>query len=232
MADSTLFAGFPKEGLTFLTELGDEDNPKDKAWFTDHRSTYDQFVVAPAKAFVEAMGESLGAAISPHIVALPKTNGSIAPINNDLRFSPGATPYKDHLMFRFWEGENKKTAPTLMLRLSPTDGVGFATSIALPDLDLWRSAVAADSTGGRLVDAIETLQQATKADLVGEALKNAPKPYDNDHPRAALLRHKGFQVRWIKKTPASITKPSFVAWCTKELGRTTAVHQWLLKNLT
>lgn len=232
MSDPAPFTGFPQQGLSFLSQLGDENDPKDKAWFTEHRSTYDQFVVAPAKAFVEAMGESLGAAISPEIVAQPKTNGSIAPINNDLRFSPDATPYKDHLMFRFWEGENKKTAPTLMLRVSPTDGVGFATSMALADLDRWRESVAADGTGAALAEAIEQLQKATKADVVGEALKNAPKPYDNDHPRAALLRHKGFQVRWIKKTPVSVIKPSFVTWCTKELARSKPVHQWLLANLT
>ncbi len=84
------FTGFPRAGLESLTTLGE----KDKTWFDKHRGTYDADVVTPAKAFVAAMGEALAARISPAIAAQPKTNGSIAPINNDLRFNPDASPYK------------------------------------------------------------------------------------------------------------------------------------------
>ena len=101
------FTGFSPEGLKFLATLG----TKDKVWFDEHRTTYDTEVVPAAKAFVGAMGVTLTDRISPAIEAQPKTNGSIAPINNDLRFSPNASPYKDHLMFRFWEGPTKRSHP-------------------------------------------------------------------------------------------------------------------------
>ncbi|MEL6981116.1 MAG: DUF2461 family protein, partial [Actinomycetota bacterium] len=78
------FAGFPSDGLAFLSELGE----RDKAWCDENRSTYDQAVVAPAKAFVVAVGERLADSFAPGIVAQPKANGSLSPINNDLRFSP------------------------------------------------------------------------------------------------------------------------------------------------
>lgn len=55
------------------------------------------------------MGEYLRANISDAVEAQPQPTGSIAPINNDLRFRPDASPYKNHLMFRFWEGPVKKT---------------------------------------------------------------------------------------------------------------------------
>ena len=103
------FDGFPKEGLAFLRKLG----TRDKKWFDANRKTYDATVVAPTKAFVVAVGERLDRGIAPGIVAQPKANGSIAPINNDLRFSPDKSPYKDHLLLRFWQGKDKKTAPTL-----------------------------------------------------------------------------------------------------------------------
>ena len=61
-----------------------------------------------AKAFVVTMGDYLRANIFDATEAQPKTNGSIAPIKNDLRSSPDASPYKDHLMFRFWEGPVKQ----------------------------------------------------------------------------------------------------------------------------
>ncbi len=234
MADTTLsaFTGFPQEGLTFLSELGTKDGPAAKDWFTANRATYDSHVVAPAKAFVTAMGDALGEHISPAIEAQPKTNGSIAPINNDLRFSPNAAPYKDHLMFRFWEGHNKKTAPMLMVRLSPTDGVGFATGIMLSDISQWRAAIDKDATGKPFAVALDKLVKATKADVVGADLKNVPKPFNADHPRADLLRHKSFQARWVKPTPKAVSSASFVNWCAKELSRTADLHRWFVANMS
>jgi len=219
------FTGFSQSGLDFLTTLG----TKDKAWFTEHRSTYDADVVPPAKAFVVDLAEALADRLSGGIEGQPKTNGSIAPINNDLRFNPDASPYKDHLMFKFWEGPQKKTAAQLWVRMHPHDGVGFASGIAITDLDAWRTAI--DERGEPFAAALAELVKKQRADVVGADLKRVPKPYADDHPRGDLLRHKAFQVRWIKKTPKSITKASFVDWCATELERLTLVHQWLVDEL-
>ena len=75
------FDGFPVGGLEFLAELGSQD----KAWFDAHRATYQSEVAQPAKDFVVALTEALHSEISEGIVGQPKVNGSIAPINNDLR---------------------------------------------------------------------------------------------------------------------------------------------------
>lgn len=130
------FTGFPQTGLDFLTTLG----TKNKKWFDANRSTYDSDVVPNAKAFVVELGEQLADRVSGGIEYAPKTNGSIAPINNDLRFNPDASPYKDHLMFKFWEGPDKKVAPMLWVQMSPADGVGFASGIAISKIDRWREA--------------------------------------------------------------------------------------------
>lgn len=219
------FSGFPKSGLEFLSTLG----TKDKAWFDENRATYDTDVVPHAKAFVVELGELLGDRVSGGIEYAPKTNGSIAPINNDLRFNPDAPPYKDHLMFKFWEGPDKKAAPMLWVRMSPADGIGFASGIALRTFDRWREAI--DEEGESFAADLDGLVAATKADVVGEGLKKVPKPYAEDHPRADLLRHKGFQVRWIKKTPKLITTAKFADWCATELEHTAPIHHWLVKNL-
>ncbi len=219
------FTGFPQDGLDFLTTLG----TKNKAWFDKNRKTYDTDVVPHAKAFVVDLADQLADRISGGIEGQPKTNGSIAPINNDLRFNPDASPYKDHLMFKFWEGPDKKSAAQLWVRMHPVDGVGFASGIAISDVDAWRTAI--DKKGEPFADALSALVKTTKADVVGEGIKRVPKPYPDDHPRADLLRHKGFQVRWIKKTPKSITSARFADWCAKELERTNAVHHWLVDNL-
>ncbi len=226
-SSGTAFAGFPADGLEFLRELGH----RDKAWFDQNRPPYEELVVQPTKAFVSAIGERLAAGFAPAIVAQPKTNGSIAPINNDLRFNPDRSPYKDHLLLRFWEGADKKTAPTLFIRIG-ADDVGFATGSALPSIETWRERVADDHTGAALADAIRALARGRALDVAGQAYKRVPKPYPEDHPRADLLRHKGvFQARWSEPAPAAVHKPSFVDWCMRRLDACADVHRWLAANL-
>lgn len=118
-----------------------------------------------------------------------------------------------------------------MVRMSPTDGIGFASGIMLADLDLWRGKIADDKTGKAFAAALAKLVKSTNADVVGEELKKVPKPYDEDHPRGDLLRHKGFQVRFLEKTPSSISSPSFVEWCGDRLVKMADVHRWLVENL-
>jgi hypothetical protein len=55
----TAFAGFPPETIGFLRQLR-ANNRKD--WFDAHRSEYEAFWLAPAKAFVVAAGQQLGGA--------------------------------------------------------------------------------------------------------------------------------------------------------------------------
>ena len=224
------FEGFSKAGMSFLTELGQND----KTWFGANRAIYDAQVVPAAKAFVTTMGDYLRANVSDAIEAQPKTNGSIAPINNDLRFSPDASPYKDHLMFRFWEGPVKKTSAMLMVRVHPTDGVGFASGINFANIDVWRTAIDNEATGTALTNAINAVVSDTDADVVGEGLKKVPKPFDPDHPRGDLLRHKGLQVRFIQKPSRGVLhKPSFVDdFAGPQLVRLGDIHHWLVAHLT
>jgi uncharacterized protein (TIGR02453 family) len=218
------FTGYPAETLPFLAELA----RRDPAWFKANKKIYEAVVVMPTKALVVELGELLRAH-SPDIEAQPKTNGSIAPINNDLRFSPDASPYKDHIMLRFWEGTPKKTAPTLMVRMSP-DGIGFATGVVPADVGQWRELI--DSArGAELAAGVAALAKTKKAEVVGEGLKKVPAPYPADHPRADLLRHKMLQVRWQQRVPASLTKPAFADWCAKQLEPAIAIHRLLVAAL-
>jgi uncharacterized protein (DUF2461 family) len=50
------FQGFPKEFISYFENLK-QNNSKD--WFEDHRQDYEQFVMHPARTFVEAMGKKL-----------------------------------------------------------------------------------------------------------------------------------------------------------------------------
>ncbi len=229
MAASTTpneFSGFSPEAIDLLRRMGTAD----KAWFDANRAAYDELVVAPTRAFVTALGDVLASTFAPAVAAVPKANGSIAPINNDRRFAPDKSPYKDHLLLRFWEGPDKKTAPTLFVRLAP-DGVGFATGAALGDLDRWRRLIDDDTTGRALADALADLAPDRDLDVDGQGYKRVPSPYPADHPRADLLRHKSLQARWIRPLPASLHSADFVPYCGDELAAAADVHRWLVANL-
>lgn len=215
------FTGYSDEAFAFLEALP----TRDPEWFRANKADYQRLIVEPTKALVVELGHELRAE-APDIEAQPKTNGSIAPINNDLRFSPDAAPYKDHLMLRFWEGSPKKTAPTLFVRFDARTA-GFATGIIPADIDRWREAVAGPE-GEELAAAVGRLAEAKKAEVVGQELKRVPAPYPADHPRADLLRHKALQVRWAEPLPASVSKPGFVGWCARRLDAAMPVHRALV----
>jgi uncharacterized protein (TIGR02453 family) len=221
------FEGFPQQGLQLLRKLP----TRDAAWFKANQKTYRETVLEPAKAFVDAMGVELSAGISKAIRADPKTNGSIAPINNDVRFAKDKTPYKDHLLFRFWEGRDKKAAPTLFVRLSG-DSVGFASGAVFASVDRWRARVDDDKTGKTLEAAIGKIRRGAKeVETAGAVLKRVPAPYAAEHPRGDLLKHKMLQVRWPEPHPKSVGTAKFPGWCATRLARCTDLHRWLVANL-
>ena len=213
-------AAFTVEARDFLRELPS----RDKAWFDANRPAYQALVAQPAKAFVEAVTAELQNDLSPAIVGVSRVNGSISPINRDIRFSADKTPYKDHLLFRWWEGEDKKTAPTLFVRLA-ADEVGFATGAMLPSIERWREVIDAEATGALLASAIAALVAETGADVAGMDYKRVPEPYAADHPRADLLRCKWLQVRWPQPFPEDVSEAHFASWCVRELLRCAGVHR-------
>lgn len=221
------FNGFPAPGLDLLAQLADRDT----AWLAANRETYDRDLMAPARAFVVDLGAVLGSEVSEGIVADARVNGSIAPVNRDIRFAADKHPYKDHLLFRFWEGAHKRVSPTLFVRLS-ADGVGFASGMSFSpeQLDRWRAALDGPA-GGNLAAAIGDVASIRGAELLGRELKRVPRPFPADHPRAPLLCHKWIQVRWSEKLPASVGKASFVGWCARRLVRAAPLHTALVDTL-
>lgn len=219
------FGGFSQAGLALLAELPSLD----KDGFKERKDTYRAELQEPLKGFVDALGPVLRDRVSPGLDFAARTHGSIGPINNDVRFNPGAPTYKDHVLLRFWEGPDKKTAPTLYVRLTATE-VGFATGAMFADVEAWRTAV--DEEGDALLAALTALVAATGADVVGRDLKRVPAGYDRDHPHADLLRHKWLQVRWPRPLPASVSGAGFVDACASELALAAGVHRWLVDRLS
>lgn len=231
MTQPTPFRGFPQDGLDFLTGLA-EDNST--SYFDAHRSTYQDHVLAPSKAFVVALGKELRPRISADLVADARVNASIFRINRDIRFSADKTPYHTDLRFVFWEHGDRTSAPAFFVRVEPRF-VSFAAGVRELDrskVDRFRAAVDDDTSGQALVEAIATTRKAIRAELSDPHYKRVPKPYEADHPRAELLRHTGLYVWAEQPTPKSVSTARFVTWCANRLEKLAPVQRWWVHHVT
>ena len=201
-----------------------------KAWFEVHREDYEAYHLAPAKAFVEAIGPGLRK-ISKTVHAEPKVNGSIFRINRDIRFSKDKRPYKTTLDLWFWEGEARGwEAPGFYVRLTPTRFIAGAGlhQFNPAQLKAWRAALDDDKASTALkkvLDGVGDLQ-------LGEATrKRLPKGVPADHPRAPLFLHEGLALMQEGPLPKSVSTPKFVDDVLAVFARAAPVNGWIAKHI-
>ena len=169
------FSGFPVEAIEFYEQLAADNS---KTFWTANRGRFDDAVKRPFVDLTDALDE-----YGPFHVFRP---------HNDVRFHKNRPPYKTH-QGAIGEGEG---GTGYYLQLS-ADGLMAATgyyAMARDQLRRFRDAVVADATGTEL-DAL--VGDATRRRYVIGAideLKTAPRGYDRDHPRIALLRRKGLML--------------------------------------
>jgi uncharacterized protein (TIGR02453 family) len=221
------FSGFGDATFRFMRDLGRNN---DKAWFQAHRTAYEEDLLEPAMAFIEAIGPLL-ARFSPGVRAEPKIGGSMMRINRDIRFSPDKRPYKDHLDMTFKLG-SVKTSPGYWFRLTPKElilGAGMHM-LDKPDLERYRKAVDAERSGAELAK-IVTKEERAGYDVGGEHYKRVPAGFAPDHPREALLRHAGVYVGTDMKVPAEAKTPKFPAFCAAHYKKMAPLMDWLSANV-
>ena len=166
------FAGWPAEALDFFDGL-EADNSR--SYWLAHKDVYDSQVRAPMAELLAELAKEFGP-------------GSIFRPYRDVRFSADKTPYKTTVAASLRDGYVQLSANGL--------AAGRGLYVLAPDqLERYRRAVADDVQGAELERAVSAL--ATKGvEVTGHGtLKTAPRGYDRDHPRIALLRHKGL-VAW------------------------------------
>src|SRR5215469_633488 len=160
------FSGWPHEALTFYEGL-EADNSK--PYWTAHKAVYDAAVHAPMAELVEELAAELGG------------EAKIFRPYRDIRFSSDKTPIGATV------GQNA------YVQFS-ADGLGSGAGMWHFDaerLPAYRSAVAAASSGERLEEIVAAIEKAGYEVNGHDSLKSAPRGYPSDHPRIALLRHKG-----------------------------------------
>jgi uncharacterized protein (TIGR02453 family) len=167
------FSGFPPEAFAFYEGL-EADNSK--SFWAAHKSVFDSCVAAPMQDLVDELEPTFGAA-------------KIFRPYRDVRFSKDKSPYK--------------TRQYAVVHLGSAGIAGLYVGIDADGLHLggglyqasteqarrMRAAIAQDRTGRELRTILDKLE-AQGFELAGEQLKRVPKPWDDTHPRAELLRYK------------------------------------------
>jgi uncharacterized protein (TIGR02453 family) len=166
------FEGWPEEALDFYDGL-EADNSK--AYWLAHKNVYETCVLAPMTELLAELEPEHGAT-------------KIYRPYRDVRFSKDKSPYKTAIAAHAGDGYIQLSADGLAA------GSGMY-GMAPDQLERYRTAVSADSSGGELEQIIAVLR-GDDIDVHGrDSLKSVPRGFPPDHPRAELLRHKGL-VAW------------------------------------
>ena len=120
-----MFTGYSDKVGDFFWELRFNNS---REWFNPRKAEFDQLVMQPTKALANELYDWF----QEQYPALG-LNLHISRIYRDARRLFGRGPYKDHLWFTLWTGEDRHNSPVFWFELSPASfsyGVGFYTATA------------------------------------------------------------------------------------------------------
>jgi uncharacterized protein (TIGR02453 family) len=224
------FTGFPKATFEFLKGIAAHN---EKAWFDAHRDLYDAGYVAPARAFVEALGPELKK-IAPTVKFEPKINGSMQRINRDIRFSKDKRPYKEHLNLWFWLGDNKGwETPGFWFSLSQTEvhlGVGMY-GFEKDQLESFRQSVVHPRSGKALLAAVAKVAKAGDYSVGGKTRKLMPRGFEADADRAEYLLYEGLYTSFALPA-ATASEPDFAKVAAGHFKKMWPIGEWLLAEVS
>ena len=206
------FSGFPEQALVFYEGLRADNS---KAYWSDHRTTYEQCVKAPMEALLAQLEPEFGAAkfFRPY---------------RDVRFAKDKTPYKDHAA-AVVHGDDPDDG-ALYVQLS-ADGLyvgGGYWHTQTDQAQRLRAAVADDLTGAALVQLLAGL---AGWEVHGERLKRLPKPYDATHPRANLLHLKSLAVTRSFEPAEWLHEPECAQRVAESWRAVLPLNDWLRTNV-
>lgn len=133
-----MFSGFTSEMITFLDELGMNNN---KTWFEEHKQRYQKVLKDPFAKLIEAMAPAM-MEMDPQLETDPKR--CIARIHRDVRFAKDKSPYRTNLWLAFKRPSTEwKQMPAWYFEVFPDHwryGMGFF-DMPRPVMELIRTAI-------------------------------------------------------------------------------------------
>ena len=183
----------------------------DRDWFNEHKPDYQQAVVQPMCAFIDAMAPRLRK-ISPYFIADSRPhNGSMFRIYRDVRFSKDKRPYKLHAACQF-RPELGRDAHTVgfYVHLSTEEAV-FGGGIWMPPNDELLKIRNTIVDNPRTWGEIKSSRSVKKyfGGIGGDGLKRPPRGFDAEHEHIEDLKRKSFFLM-RRERPEIILEDGFV----------------------
>ena len=202
------FNGWPAEAVEFYEGL-EADNTK--AYWQEHKATYERCVKAPMEALLAELADDFGA-------------GRVFRPYRDVRFSKDKAPYKTECAAHLGAGYVSFSADGLF--------VGSGLHQPMPDqLQRYRAAVADDVSGAELEAILAVLRDGGFQVGAHEVLKTAPRGVAKDHPRIELLRHKGIVMSRSWPVGAWLGTKKAKERVVTALDAARPLHGWLDRNV-
>ena len=120
-----MFEGFTPEAVEFLWGIKFNNN---REWFLPRKEQFLALVDRPMRELGSELFDAIAAEYPRQSMRL-----HVCRIYRDARRLFGRGPYKDHLWFTLWTGEDRHNSPVFWFELSPASfsyGVGFYTATA------------------------------------------------------------------------------------------------------
>ncbi|MEU4803222.1 DUF2461 domain-containing protein [Actinosynnema sp. NPDC023587] len=208
------FTGFGEYAIDFFDGL-ESDNSK--AYWDDHKHTYQSDVRAPMEALLAALEPEFG-------------KGKVFRPYRDVRFSKDKTPYKNYCGGVVEPGRGSGAH---YVQISP-EGLfvgGGSFAMASDQLARFRESVLDDVRGRALEELLAELT-GDGWEVRGARLKRAPRGIDVEHPRIELLKRKRLYLVRIWPPDDVLHEPGcldrvrrswhevtpFVEWCADHIG--------------
>jgi uncharacterized protein (TIGR02453 family) len=203
------FDGFGEHAVDFYEGLAADNS---KAYWSDHKSIYDDQIHAPMLALLAELEPEFG-------------TGKIFRPYRDVRFSSDKSPYKTHC------GAVIDAPGAAFYTQLGADGLlvaGGAYHWSTDQLGRYRMAVDAERSGAelqRLLAAVPSMQRG------GDTLRSRPRGFAADHPRLDLLRHRSLYL-WRSWPPDEVLHQRGCLDRVRQGWRTTRpLTDWLARHV-
>ena len=227
------FNGFSDEAIQFFLEVQAEQS---RTWFKAHQADFLRVVRRPLELFIEELRDRLVDVYPGMVEAEPH----YFRIQRDTRFAKDKTPYKTNIAAdvamrprREDEGENEHGILGLYFSFGLDGeylGIG-AWHMSPVTLTRYRELVDNPTQGARMQKMVDQLLAHGSTIEAMDKLKRVPAPYAQDHPRAELLKHKGFAVMAQPSDNVS-GSPRLLDWAETQLRAAAPLMHLLDKSLS